>query len=148
MHFEETQFAGLCQERCGIAPGWAMGHKVEVLPTRNVGSGEAWGGGMTKNNWLQIHTGQKGNNSFSQWASVHCLPINSDTLKALHGDFSICTYRCMITIENAQNPTIMIRDIFSTSLAGTVSFQNQFAICNCSIQLKDHSLKIFLTLLF
>lgn len=105
------------------------------------------GGGTTEKPAADPH-GAKRQQFIEQRASFHCLPISSDTLKASHEDFSICSYRCKITIGNAQNPTITIRDIFSPPLPGAVSFQNQFAIRNCSIQLKDLSLKIFLTLQF
>jgi len=110
----------------GILQKWCSGTQTERFTFRK---GRTWRivvgwMGEQQKVWLATSLWVKINQFV--WRSLPLLlssslppPVSCDLPKAFHRYFSICSYRCMIAIGNAQTPPIMIRDIVSAPLTSS-----------------------------
>lgn len=104
----------------------ATGHEQNVSPPGKVGPREALLGGWGNNKKICLAS--------SLWIKIKTIcvtslplllnssrppPVSCNLPKALHGCFSVCSYRCVIATGSTRTPTIMIRDIASTPLTSS-----------------------------
>lgn len=104
----------------------ATGHEQNVSPSGKAGPREALLGGWGNNKKICFATSLWIKIKQPVWRSLPLLldssrppPVSCNLPEALHGYFSICSYRRVIATGSARTPTIMIRDIASTPLTSS-----------------------------